>query len=153
MIDIHNHLLHGLDDGAETLEESVEMCRISFNDGVRIIVATPHTLNYVYENSRATILAKVQELNGILIPKVFPPAIPSPTNHENLKIIPGADVFFSEELLSEHNREKITTVADGGKFLLLEFPSWGIPPHAEAVLFQLLVRKITPNRQQIRQIF
>ena len=45
MIDIHNHILYGLDDGAKTLEESIEMCQISFNDGVRIIVATPHTLN------------------------------------------------------------------------------------------------------------
>ena len=66
MIDIHNHILYGLDDGAKTLEESVEMCRISFNDGVRTIVATPHTLNSVYENNRSTILAKVQELNAVI---------------------------------------------------------------------------------------
>jgi len=63
MIDLHSHILHGLDDGAKTLEESVEMCLTSFQDGVRTVVATPHTLNGVYQNDRSTILAKVQELN------------------------------------------------------------------------------------------
>jgi len=67
MIDLHNHLLYGLDDGPQTLKESVEMCRISFNDGVRMIVATPHTLNSVYENNRSIILAKVQELNAVMV--------------------------------------------------------------------------------------
>jgi protein-tyrosine phosphatase len=52
-----------LDDGAESLEESIEMCRISHKDGVRTIVATPHILPGVYTNNRSTILAKVQELN------------------------------------------------------------------------------------------
>ena len=165
MIDIHNHVLYGLDDGAQTLEESIEMCRISWNDGVRIIVATPHAFNFLYENSRSIVLTKVQELNAILLDKIFKDAIPhshffletqrrrpynpapefhpSPKVH-NLKIIPGADVHFSEELLSERSGDKITTIADGGKFLLIEFPSWGIPFQAETVLFELLIRGITP---------
>ena len=174
MIDIHNHILYGLDDGAKTLEESIEMCQISFNDGVRMIVATPHTLNSVYENNRSAILTKVQELNAI-IDKEFV-YIPShsirsrrgsatrrpnnpgtnhddPTNHVHLKIVPGADVHFSEEVLSPEYQDKIMTVADGGKFLLLEFPFQGIPFQAETILFELMVRGVTPNRQQIEQIF
>src|SRR5512136_2431136 len=63
MIDLHAHILPRLDDGAESLEESVEMCRISCRDGVRTIVATPHILPGVYENDRPTILAKTRELN------------------------------------------------------------------------------------------
>jgi protein-tyrosine phosphatase len=63
MIDLHAHILPRLDDGAESLEESVEMCRISYGDGVRTIVATPHILPGVYKNNRSTILAKTQELN------------------------------------------------------------------------------------------
>jgi tyrosine-protein phosphatase YwqE len=63
MIDLHAHILPRLDDGAESLEESVEMCRISYRDGVRTIVATPHILPGVYKNNRSTILAKTQELN------------------------------------------------------------------------------------------
>ena len=67
MIDLHSHILPGLDDGAEVLEESIEMCRISFRDGIRTIVATPHILPGIYENNRPTILAKVQELNNALV--------------------------------------------------------------------------------------
>jgi protein-tyrosine phosphatase len=66
MIDLHSHLLPGLDDGAKTLDESVQMCWISYQDGVRTIVATPHTLNGLYFNNRETILLKVQELNETL---------------------------------------------------------------------------------------
>ena len=67
MIDLHAHLLPGLDDGAKTLEESVQMCWISYKDGVRTIVGTPHTLNGLYLNDRETILAKVKELNEALM--------------------------------------------------------------------------------------
>ena len=67
MIDLHLHLLSGLDDGAKTLEESIQMCWISYRDGVRTIVATPHTLNGLYVNDRETILAKVKELNEALM--------------------------------------------------------------------------------------
>ena len=165
MIDIHNHLLYGLDDGPQTLEESVEMCRISFDDGVRTIVATPHTLNFVYENSRSTILAKVQELNAVINKELL--HMPSPslrsqpgsatrrphdpgphlddsTNQVNLKIVPGADVHFSEAILSPEYQDEIMTVADGGKFLLLEFPFQEIPFQAEAILFGLMLRGIIP---------
>ena len=63
MIDLHAHILPRLDDGAKSLEESVEMCRVSYRDGVRTIVATPHILPGVYKNNRSIILAKTQELN------------------------------------------------------------------------------------------
>ena len=166
MIDLHNHILPGLDDGPRTLEESVEMCRISYRDGIRTIVATPHTLNSVYETRRSTILAGVDELNAAIQKKLFPARSPFPerpagfetrrlqepgpqfspdfANQMDLKILPGADVHFSEEVLSQRDQDKITTIADGGKFLLLEFPPWGVPYRAEEVLFDLLARRITP---------
>ena len=166
MIDLHNHILPGLDDGSRTFEESIEMCRIGYRDGIRTIVATPHTLNSVYETSRSTILAKVQELNAAIQETLFsvpspspePPAgsearrpdnpgpefLPDSANPMGLKILPGADVHFSEEVLSQRFQDKITTIGDGGKFLLIEFPPWGVPHRAEAVLFDLLVRRITP---------
>jgi protein-tyrosine phosphatase len=163
MIDLHNHILPGLDDGPKSLEESMAMCQIAFRDGIKTIVATPHTLNSVYENSRSTILAKVQELNAAIREIFSASALEFPALSENgrpwssmdeflhdltnlagLKIVPGADVHFSEEVLSRRNPEKVPTIADGGKFLLLEFPFWGVPHRAEVVLFDLLARGITP---------
>ena len=66
MIDLHSHILYGLDDGPATLDESLEMCRIGYRDGIRTIVATPHMLNGVYQNNRATILSRTRELNTAL---------------------------------------------------------------------------------------
>ena len=66
MIDLHAHILHNLDDGPDTLEESLEMCRIAHRDGIRTIVATPHTLNGVYETNWETVLSRVRELNEAL---------------------------------------------------------------------------------------
>ena len=162
MIDLHNHILHGLDDGPETMDESLEMCWISYRDGVRTIVATPHTLNGEYQNDRPAILAKVKELNdalkqfGVRSSK-FGVDYPNPEKSHHfqseicnlksemeLKILPGADVHFSNEILHRLDQGEVTTVGDGKKFLILEFPFHAIPFRAEEVLFQLMARGIVP---------
>jgi protein-tyrosine phosphatase len=131
MIDLHAHLLPGLDDGAKTLEESFQMCWISYRDGVRTIVATPHTLNGLYLNDRKTILLKVQELNEALI-------------HSEFRILPGADVHLCEETLLHLDQGTVMTVGDGKKYLFLEFPFQGIPYQAEEIIFQIMTRGIIP---------
>jgi len=135
MIDLHNHILHGIDDGAEALEESIEMCRISFHDGIRTIVATPHILPGIYENNRSTILAKVHELKS---------AICHLQSAMELKILPGADVHFSFDLLQRYENEEIVAVNDQGRYLMVEFEFQGIPYKAEEALFQLLTKGIVP---------
>ena len=46
MIDIHSHILFNIDDGAETLEDSVKLCRDAADNGVKLITATPHFFDY-----------------------------------------------------------------------------------------------------------
>jgi protein-tyrosine phosphatase len=162
MIDLHAHILPQLDDGAESLEESIEMCRISYEDGVRTIVATPHILPGVYKNNRATILAKTRELNeaiaqcgmrnaecGIQTPYVHPEN--SSSNHSELRtpssefrILPGADVHFSPNLLQLCENGDIVTVNDEGRYLMVEFDFMNLPYQGEEVLFQLIARGIVP---------
>ena len=166
MIDLHNHILPGLDDGPQTMEESIRMCRIGFRDGIQTIVATPHTLDGFYRNDRETIITKVRDLNDAI--KKFgvgssefgvqnPDARGSRPNEAidqiteclndpmtELKILPGADVRLCEELLSRLEEETVMTVGDGGKFLFIEFPSQGIPYRTEEVLFQLMGRGFIP---------
>jgi len=183
MIDLHAHILSGMDDGAKTIEESIRMCLISYRDGVRTIVATPHTLNGLYINDRATILTKVQELNEAIssqLPSALslgPSAISSdlqsaipglcsaeqtslgrnpqsaiglnselrtPNSELPLRILPGADVRFCEDILHQLDAGKVTTIGDGRHFLSIEFPFQGIPYRAEEVLFQLMTRGIVP---------
>jgi protein-tyrosine phosphatase len=155
MIDLHNHILYGQDDGAETLEESIRMCRISSQDGVRTIVATPHILPGIYENDRSTILSQVAELNSALKKLNFQR---SPFRVKNLdsmtqlpddlitelRILAGADVHFSSDLLERLERKEVVTVNDQGRYLMVEFESQGIPYMAEEVLFQMLTKGIVP---------
>ena len=164
MIDLHAHILPQLDDGAESLEESIEMCRISHQDGVRTIVATPHILPGVYKNSRSTILTKVQELNEAI--KKFGVRDSNASTHppnqnrggntrqrigasthpriDPLRILPGADVHFSSDMPELCENGGIVTVNDKGQYLMVEFDFQGIPYHAEDVLFRLMTKGIIP---------
>lgn len=165
MIDLHCHILPGLDDGPQTMEESIQMCRIAYQDGIRTIVATPHTLNGVYQNGKSMILARVQELNegirkfgvgnmeaGV---KDFNASTPQrlkvnsitqlPNDSmTNLNILPGSDVHLCETTLQQVDQGEAVTIGDGGKYIMIEFPSQAIPYQAERVLFQLLGRGLIP---------
>jgi len=162
MIDLHAHILPRLDDGAESLEESVEMCRISYRDGVRTIVATPHILPGVYKNNRSTILAKTQELNEAIaecglwnaglgmknLDSNVSRSLNSElrTHHSELPfvILPGADVHFSPNLLQLCENGEIVTVNDDGCYLMVEFDFMSLPYQGEEVLFQLISHGIIP---------
>jgi len=164
MIDIHNHILWGIDDGARTVEDSLEMCSIAYRDGIRTIVATPHTLNGLHRNDRPSILAKVRELNAVIRKRLsvisyqssvtssevsYPLSITSSDNKSpitdiELTILPGADVHLSEETLRQLDGGAVTTLGDGGKYLLLEFSFHGIPHGAEEIIFQLMARGVIP---------
>ncbi len=145
MIDLHTHILPGLDDGAKTLEESVQMCWRSYRDGVRTIVATPHTLNGLYLNDRDIILAKVQELNEAI--KKFGVrssefGVQKPQSE--LKILPGSDIRLCENTLSHLDQGKVMTIDDNKKYLFLEFPFQGVPYQAEEIIFQVMQRGMIP---------
>jgi protein-tyrosine phosphatase len=140
MIDLHSHILCGLDDGAKSMEESFQMCRMSFQDGIRTVVATPHLLPGIYKNDRSTILSKVVELNNALVHS----ELRTPDSELSLDILPGADVHFSSDLLQLCENGEVVTVNDNGLFLMVEFDFQGIPYHAGKVLFQMIAKGIIP---------
>ena len=150
MIDLHVHILYGLDDGPETLEESLAMARMGYEDGTKTIVATPHTLNGLYRNERSNIVSRVQELNDALLRFGLLNEGFQNSNSEirnpkfEIKILPGSDVHLCEETLSEFDEGKVLTIGDGGKFILIEFPSQTVPYQAEEILRQFLKRDVIP---------
>jgi len=164
MIDLHTHILSGLDDGARTIGESLRMCQIAYRDGIKTIVATPHTLDGRYQNDRSRILAKVQELKIALVKfglqnlqpefgnakcpfeqsRIQTPKSEITNPKSEMRILPGADVRLCEQALRQLDGKKVTTIGDGGKCLLLEFPFQGIPCGAEKVLFQMITRGMIP---------
>lgn len=146
MIDLHCHILAGLDDGPQTMAESIRMCRIAYRDGIRTIVATPHTLNGMFQNNKPEILAKVNELNKAIkhLKQKLNSEIGNPQSEMDLNILPGSDIHLSETTIEMVDRNEALTIGDAGKYVLIEFPPYTIPFQAERILFQLLTGGIIP---------
>ncbi|MBI4169007.1 MAG: hypothetical protein HY510_03620 [Acidobacteria bacterium] len=134
MIDLHNHLLPGIDDGARKLEETLECLRIARRDGVRTIVATPHMKPGVYDNPREIILERVALVREAQ----------KGNEAEGVAVLPGAEVYFAADLPQRARAGTLMTVGDLGKYLLLELPYQQIPMRVEDMLFQLRLLGITP---------
>ncbi|MCP4266288.1 MAG: capsular biosynthesis protein [Candidatus Brocadiaceae bacterium] len=133
MIDIHAHILPSLDDGPQTIEESVEICRVAANDGIKTIVATPHSKDGVYEAKSDMILRTVDALNIKLEENVI-----------DLKILPGAEIHIFEGLVESIKSGEVLTINNGGKFILLELPFVFIPPGTNKLVFDLVANGIVP---------
>ncbi len=115
MIDLHNHLLSGFDDGSREWAETLAMCRIAVQDGIRTIVATPHSMNGIHVADPQQVVAAVKRLNADLAIRRLP-----------LKILPGMEVRIVPELVDLALQEKILTLGSGS-FLLVEFHPAHIP--------------------------
>lgn len=134
MIDLHNHLLPGIDDGAKKVEETLEFLRIARRDGVKVVVATPHMKPGVYDNRRETILERVALVREAA----------KGDDAEQVTLLPGAEVYFTADLAARARAKELMTVGDGGRYLLLELPYQQIPLQVDDTIFQLRLLGITP---------
>lgn len=126
MIDLHTHILPGIDDGVKTEDESVEFARMAVADGVTTIVATPHCKDGFYENRRAAVLEGVARLRVRL-----------ERDGVALRLEPGAEVHICPELPERVRDGRAPTLADNGTTLLLELSLSQYPVELENLVFQL----------------
>jgi protein-tyrosine phosphatase len=133
MIDLHCHILPGIDDGAETLEQTLEMARIAVDDGIIITVATPHQQDGVYHNTADGIGQKVREVNAYLQQEGV-----------QLTLLPGADVHIDVNTAEKIVRGEIMSINNTKRYFLLEFPAHTIPPNIDKLIFNLLLKNIVP---------
>lgn len=133
MIDIHCHLLPELDDGAESLDETLEMCRMALADGTTTIVATPHQQDGVYQTPVAAIVAGVRSVRAEL-----------KKANLHLQIVPGADVRIEVDTGEKIIKGEILSINNTKRYFLLEFPSHSIPLNIDRLIFNLLLKNITP---------
>ncbi|WP_309089163.1 CpsB/CapC family capsule biosynthesis tyrosine phosphatase [Domibacillus sp.] len=132
MIDIHCHILPGVDDGAKDIAHSLQMARTAEQEGITAIVATPHHMNGTYQNEKAVIEQSVQLLNVQLEQEGI-----------NVDIYAGQEVRLYGELLEDYQSNKLLTV-NQSTHMLVEFPSSSIPAFAEQLLFDMQLKGITP---------
>lgn len=135
MIDLHNHLLPGIDDGAPDLETSLALARVAVQDGITHLVCTPHIHPGRYENTAASIRDVRAHFDAALKEQGIP-----------LQIAAGAEVRFGSELMVGVSQGTIPFLGEwqGKKVLLLEFPHSEIPFGAERLISWLLQRNILP---------
>ena len=131
MIDLHCHILSGIDDGPSTLDESIEMCRIAAADGITTIVATPHFRPGSYE------LNNIAEHIRILQNELDSQRI-------GLTILPGADVYVTPELPGYLGQYRELTINGSGRYFLAELPHETIPAQWDQFLLSLRSRGIVP---------
>ncbi len=107
-IDIHAHILPGVDDGAKTMEESIDMLKLAYSQGIRKIIATPHYqigMKQSIEQLEA-ILKKVNE-NAKKIDRDF-------------NIYLGNEIYYDEGCLDMVNQKKALTL-NNSRYVLVEF--------------------------------
>ena len=134
MIDLHNHLLPGIDDGAKQLEETLEFLRLARRDGMTAVTATPHMKPGVYDNTRASITAAIEKVHEAA----------KGDEAGEVTLLPGAEVYFTADVAERFRRGELMTVADGGRYLLLELPYQQLPMRVDETIFQLRLAGVTP---------
>jgi protein-tyrosine phosphatase len=123
MIDIHCHLLPGIDDGPRNWEQSIDLCRAMTDNGIRTAVATPHLIDGIYENTLSRVEPLTLELNERLADADIA-----------LKVLPGAEVDISSRYLTAPSVD-LPRLGGGAGPVLLEMPMAVIPHAMAAIIF------------------
>jgi len=126
LIDLHTHILPGVDDGVETEDDSVAFARVAAEDGTRVMVATPHCKDGFYVNERDSVVAAVEKLRTRLA-----------SEGVDLELLPGAEVHICPDLVERIADGRALTLNDNGKTLLLELSLSQYPVELENLVFQL----------------
>lgn len=139
IVDIHNHILPGLDDGPKNWEETMLLAKQSVETGINHVIATPHHKHvhkdHFYENDPLNILDQVKKANKLLEDHRIP-----------LTIYPGLEIHMYEDILVDLDSklESFLSLNDNGKFLLIELPCHYYPSHTEDALKRIQEKGFIP---------
>jgi protein-tyrosine phosphatase len=132
VIDLHSHILPGLDDGARTLDDALEIARAAVSDGITTIAATPH-VREDYPTTAAAMEIGVRQLRTALEREAI-----------RLELLPGGEV--SLEQLDRLSRDELLRfgLAGNPKYLLIETPYLGWPLPFGEIVSRLCSQDVTP---------
>ena len=134
MIDLHCHILPGIDDGPAIIEQTMAMCRVAVEDGIKTMVATPHfkpgkfdppTREEVF-SAAALVNRRIREL-GL-----------------DLKVLVGAEVRAAEDVWSYIEEFDYLSLNCTGKYALIEFPLGVLPDYWDEVIYGLIEKGVRP---------
>src|SRR2546429_4865022 len=132
MIDIHLHILPGIDDGPATQSEALALARSLVQEGVHIVIATPHYNDLFPQRSAAEVKERVSTLQEAINAEHIP-----------LRVFPGHEVLIKPGLVEDIQAGRVATL-NGGRYLLLELWNNSWPFELEQVIFELRAAGIVP---------
>ncbi|MFC6465180.1 tyrosine-protein phosphatase [Marinilactibacillus sp. GCM10026970] len=133
MIDLHCHILPGIDDGAKTIDESLQMAKTAVQEGITHIVATPHHMKNDWINVRA----KIETLTLEVQRKIDEEKLP-------LTLFPGQEIRIYNNILTDIVKEEILFVDEGKQYILIEFPPSHIPVYTKQLFYELELKGMIP---------
>jgi protein-tyrosine phosphatase len=126
VIDLHTHILPGIDDGVKTEDDAVEFAKVAAADGVTTIVATPHYRDGFYVNTRTDVLSGVERLRRRLAEERVP-----------VTLLPGAEIHICPDLVDRVRSGHAPTLADNGRTVLFELSMTQYPFELESVVYAM----------------
>ena len=135
MIDLHCHLLPGIDDGPKTLEDALELCRIAVRNGIQKAVTTPHILPGIYDNTLASIMEAWLAFRSLLTEAGIA-----------LELGYAAEIRIDPNIISMVETDSLPVLGEfeGNRLILLELPHTHIPPGCEELIHWLIKKEIRP---------
>ena len=132
MIDIHHHLLWGLDDGADTPATTLAMARLAAEQGITHIVATSHASTH-WTFQPEVVAARTAELRTVLAAENIP-----------LTLGTGCDFHLSYDNLADAKMNPHKYTINNGDYLLVELPDYGLPLNLAETFYELQILGVTP---------
>ena len=134
MIDIHCHILPGLDDGARSPDEAIQMAQHAIKDGITKVVATPHLFR---GNSRSLDPIRIEQERLRLMSYLR-------KKNLDIEIYSGAEVHISHDILAQIKEQSQDLTINRGSYLLVEFPSSHVFSNTKDLFFNLRSEGIIP---------
>lgn len=132
MVDLHSHVITGVDDGAKSEEMAIEMLKLAEASGTKKLICTPHYFRGRFIKTFAEVEEGLERLKKLAI-----------ENNIGLELYCGQEVYLTDYLLEDFNSGRIATI-NGSRYMLIEINMNEIPKRATDIIYELKLKGIVP---------
>lgn len=133
MIDVHCHILPGVDDGVRTMEEALDLIQMEHSGGTRCFIATPHVIERRDYDRLEELSGRVEQLREALAKAEI-----------DVEIAQGGEIYPTPHMIRGLDAGQPLTLAGKGKHMLVDLPLGALPHDFDSLLFELQARGVTP---------
>ena len=133
MIDIHTHIIDGIDDGAQNMEDSLALLKMAAESGTTDIIATPHIIEGSSHANWQTILTKTEDLNRNAQDAGIP-----------IRVYAGAEIEVNLDMLDMIKKNPEDYCLAGSRYILVELPMKSIPRCTDDFFYELQLLDLVP---------